>query len=493
MKLWQRTLQRLGLQRIPPEPKRQLKRVYNAAQASRLTSDWVMAPTSERTERRQWLQAMRARSRDLARNDDYVKHFFRMCSTNIVGRGIKLQCQAKMLRKDAPDQRLNAEIEAAFTRWGKPATCAASGRLSWTDAQRRFAKTLARDGEVLIRYLYDTSNPFGFSLQFLDVGWLDEIYSGTASNGNRIVMSVEIDSNEKPVAYWLTPPRDQHTDPNVVRAKNYRVRVPADEILHAFLPDDSEDDTTTRGIPWTHAAATKIKILDGYEEAELVAARVGACKGGFLSPPADQQYDGDVPDTAIEEVEPGMIQELPPGYSWQTYDPTHPNQNYAGYVKSVLRSIASGLGVSYNSLANDLEGVNYSSIRAGLLEERDVWRALQQFTIEHFCEPVFAKWIEAAWLSGQLQIELSDLARVRAKFQARGWQWVDPLKDIRASIEAVGNHLATRSDILAEQGEDFEEVVARLAEEKEMLQRAGLWIEPLHPNKEKPSAEDSDE
>ncbi len=473
-----------------PVPSSRLIRSYNAAMATRLTSDWVMSPTSERTERRQWLRALRARSRDLSRNDDYVKQFLRLCKSNIIGRGIKLQGQAKTKRGDKPDTGLNNLVEDVFLRWGKKDTCTTSGRLSWTDAQRRFVTTLARDGEVLVRIRHDKMNPFGFALQFIDVSWLDEVYSGRAENGNRIVMSVEIDANERPVAYWLTPPPDLYSDPNVAQAQRWRTRVPAEEIIHEFLPDDSEDDTTTRGLPWTAAAALKIKVLDGYEEAELVAARIGACKGGFLKPPADKQYEGDEPDISIEEVEPGMIQELPPGYSWETYDPTHPNQNYPAFIKACLRSIASGLGVSYNSLANDLEGVNYSSIRHGLQEEREVWRALQQFTIEHFCEPVFKRWIEAAWLSGQLAVELSDLPRIRVKFQAKGWNWIDPAKEISANIEAIQNNLTTRSDVLAQQGEDFEEVVTRLAEEKKILQAAGLWQKPAPPKKPAPDDDD---
>lgn len=492
MSRFDKILARFGLKRNQPEPKQQIKRAYHAAAANRLTNDWITAPTSERTERRQWLRAIRARSRDLARNDDYVKQFIRMCRSNIIGRGIKLQSQSKTKRGDKPDQLLNKLIEDAFLQWGKKNTCTTSGRLSWVDAQRRFVTTLARDGEVLIRFIYDQNNPFGFALQFYDVGWLDETYSGNASNGNRIVMSVEIDDHERPVAYWLKPPTDQASEPNVLRQRFDRVRVPAEEILHEFLPDDSEDDTATRGVPWTHAAAVKIKILDGYEEAELVAARVGACKGGFLTPPADKGYDGTEPDISIEEVEPGMIQELPPGYGWTAYDPTHPNQNYAGYIKSVLRSIASGLGVSYNSLANDLEGVNYSSIRAGLLEERDVWRALQGFTIEHFCEPIFAKWLESAWLSGVLKIDMSDLSRVRAKFQPRGWHWVDPLKDINASILAVQNNFTTISDVVAEQGEDFEEIIERRKEEIKMLKDAGLYQEP-EPDKPAKKEEEEEE
>ena len=36
---------------------------------------------------------------------------------------------------------------------------------------------------------------------------------------------------------------------------------------------------------------------------------------------------------------------------------------FADFHASVLRSVASGLGISYVTLANNLEGVSYSSIR----------------------------------------------------------------------------------------------------------------------------------
>jgi capsid protein len=59
-------------------------------------------------------------------------------------------------------------------------------------------------------------------------------------------------------------------------------------------------------------------------------------------------------------------------------------------------------------------------------------------------------------------------------FQPRGWAWVDPLKDIAATVEAINNGLATRSDSIAEQGGNFEEVVRRLKEEQDFLMANGV-------------------
>ena len=42
-----------------------------------------------------------------------------------------------------------------------------------------------------------------------------------------------------------------------------------------------------------------------------------------------------------------------------------------------------------NALTNDLSSVNYSSLRAGALEDREMYRLYQRFVIDHFVRPVF--------------------------------------------------------------------------------------------------------
>jgi lambda family phage portal protein len=461
-------------------------RSFKAGEVNRLTSDWVTAPTATRSELRRSLVRIRARSRDLARNNDYLKKFLLMCKSNVIGaHGIRLQVRAKATGDAIAaelDSTLNKVVESAFRTWGKKQTCSASGKLSWTGAQRLFVQTLARDGEVLVRLLRvrkTKANPFGLSLQFIDVSWLDEIYNDRLPNGNRVVMSVEVDDFDRPVAYYLTPPTDEFTYPGAMAGGGtqgrQRTRILADQIIHAYLIDD---ENQTRGLPWAHTVMVDTQMLDGYSEAELVAARAGACKTGFLKPEADAPFDGDEEEESeIESVEPGMVQKLPRGYDWINYDPSHPNNNYEGFMRGVLRGVAAGLGVSYTSLTGDLSQVNFSSIRAGLLEERDVWRALQEFVAESFCEPVYRAWLEMAFLNKAVEITASDYERViEPAWQPRGWQWVDPLKDIKATVEAINNGLGTRTAALAEQGLDFEEVVSRLAEEQAMLDKHGIKI-----------------
>ena len=68
-----------------------------------------------------------------------------------------------------------------------------------------------------------------------------------------------------------------------------------------------------------------------------------------------------------------------------------------------LRSIAAGMGITYEQLTGDLTGVNYSSIRAGLLEFRRRCEQFQhQVIVFQMCRPIWQTWIDAAILSGAL-------------------------------------------------------------------------------------------
>jgi lambda family phage portal protein len=469
-----------------------LKRTYQGAVSNRLTGDWTIFSSSTRSELRSQLRNLRARSRDLARNDPYMKKFLSMVRSNVIGpHGIKLQ--AKLSDADgALDSETTRHVEQKWKEWGHAETCSASGKLSWVDALKMFIATIARDGEVLCRMIV-ADNKFGFSLKFVDVNWLDEGYNVVNRDGTRIIMSVEVDKHDRPVAYWLTPPADEYTyggnyDASIVR----RTRVPAEEIIHCYV---AEDDNQTRGVPWAHAVMLSTKMLNGYREAEVTAARVEACKGVYLIPPDDDEFagmpDGPTETPSFEDIQPAMQQVLPAGWSTQTFDPSHPNSNYGEFVKEVLRGVAAGLDVSYFALANDLNAVNYSSARIGLLEERDIWRGLQGFVVEHFCRRVYLAWLRAGMLTGELALRPKDFERLREPmWQPRGWAWVDPMKDVQASVLAINSGLATRTDTLAEQGEDFEETVNKLAAEQEMLAGKRIQIVTGKPGAQEPVEEE---
>lgn len=465
--LIERTLKRFGYAKpsaIPP-----VRRALSIGDNSRLTEGWTTELFGINHDLHRDLKRARSRSRDLARNNDYAKSFLRMVKTNVVGPcGMTLQVQAP---KDNGEIDVNDSdfLEGKFADWGKKGNCDISGRYSWPQVQKLWIETVARDGEVLVRKVINRSK-YGLQLQMIDPAVLDDQLVKDLPNGNKVRMGVEYDSLKRPVFYWLM--KDDLNDPQRTGLSMRYERVPANEIIHSFLP---EEINQLRGCPWLATPAKRLWMLDGYEDSALVAARVGAAKMGFwTAPDADPAglANGQSGGQLTTDAEAGHFDVVSPGYKLETWDPQYPHEGFAPFVKSQLRGISSALGVSYSGLANDLESVNFSSMRSGLLMERDVWIALQEWMIEEFCDPIYEQWLMIASLRKQLgamPVEAKFEKFNTKSFQGPRWPWVDPLKDVTANVMEIENGLKSRGQVIREKGGDPEKVWKELEKEKKRL------------------------
>lgn len=443
--------------------------VFNGAMGGRLTMDWIASILSADQEIKGNMRLLRARARELSRNNPVAKSYLKILTSNVLGeKGIDYQAQVRNNDKTL-NAAFNTKIEDAFREWGKRGNCTADGKLSFRAVQTLALKNIAVDGEVFVRMIPGFANKYRFAVQLIDADQVDPLFSRFASKTeNEIRMGVEVDLWGRPLAYHINK-----AHPSDLGGSLTRERVPAEYIVHLF---DPERVNQTRGITWFHPCMVELRMLGGYVEAELVAARTGAAKMGFLKYTDPASFTEPNPDAKYRiEAQPGVIETLPPGLDFQAWSPEHPASAFPTFVKSMLRFVSSSLGVSYNALASDLEGVNYSSMRSGLLIERDQWKMLQSFLAEQMLQPIFEQWISMALLSGSLVLDSRDPSRfVCGKWEPRGWVWVDPLKDVQAAILAVGAGLDSRGAIIAERGGDAEDVFEALAEEEKLAKSYGL-------------------
>jgi len=438
------------------------KRIYDSAKFSRLNADWFASNTSADTEVYQGMVTSRNRARDLERNNPYIRKYLNMVETNVVGSGFRLTNRAR--NDDGKmDERANRFIEESFAIWSRKKFASASGRLSFQDMQRLWARSLARDGEVICRIIRGFDNPWGFSLQFIDTALLDEDLNTTNSNGNKIIMGIELDKNERPVNYYFKD-KSASTLPNEINPftiQNWTV-IPADEILHGI---DFERANQTRAVTPMSAIMENIKQLQGYMTAELVAARIAACKMGFYTSQSgdDDTYNENEDQDSLQgewlqNAEPGLFENLPTDHGFIAFDPQHPTTAFDPFVKAELRAIASGVDVSYNMLANDSEGVNFSSLRGFVVAERDGWIIKQNNEIEDFIKPVFSEWLRTSMMTGIINLPFSKFFKFdKPHFQGKRWQWVDPKKDAEANEIMTKHAWKTDSQVTSEQGGDFAE------------------------------------
>jgi lambda family phage portal protein len=490
------------------------RKSYDAAQQSRLTTDWIaLSRMSADAELQGKLPIIRERSRDLERNDPYGENFLRLAENNVIGSaGIGLQMKVAAAETEDPstgeltitlDHSVNRAIERAWKLFCRRKNFLVSRNMSATAAFKLIIRTILRDGDCLIRKVRGAPNEFGFALQLFEADYLDDTYidfrgvqcncpsERTLPDGrpfpycqsgmHEVRMGVELHGDWKfPVAYWLLaahPGDVMYGTAFLTR----RMRVPVEEIIHPFI---TRRIGQTRGVPAMVSAMLRLQMLGGYIEAELVAARCAAQKMGFIETEipdsvADQFFDPEAQQPVIDSA-PGQIEDLGIGRTFKEWDPKHPNQNMPGFNKEMLRGYGAGTGVSYTALANDIENVNFSSIRAGLLEEREVWKSLQRFFIDDVVMEIFEPWLPMAMLTGSVDVPFARLEdcldEEAVLFKARRWPWVDPAKDVAAAQSAIDLGIKTRSSIIAEGDgtDDFDQVTAELEREKKKRDAAGL-------------------
>jgi len=456
---------------------------FPAADMGRLTSSWTTDPGAINRWARYELKTLRARSRQLARADAYAARFITAAVNNIAGpHPFLLQCKATF-RGGAPNTTANEAIEAAWLDRCRVGALDVTGRLSMGMFHRLAIRTMARDGEVLIRR-YETGQ-WGAAgrLQIIDIDRLDEEKNENLANGGAIKMGVEVDAYSRPVAYHILR---QH--PGEVgqwsRGGNIREsdRIPADDIMHLFVPDWPEQ---VRGIPWMHAAMLRLWHLGAFEEAAVINARIGASKVATLETPDGELSEqmatgGDTAGNLLSDVDPGQYWTLPPGVKLGGFNPTFPDQSVGPFIQACLRGVGAAVGMAYHSLANDPGEVNYSTARVALLDERDGWMAMQQWYVDAFCAPDFVRWMRGAIMDGTL---IQDYYRHRnaVRWQPKRWSWIDPEKEIKAKQIALETKLTSRTREAAASGEDIEEIFQELADEQALADTMGIDLQPKKP------------
>jgi lambda family phage portal protein len=457
-------------------------RRYDGAMSNRLTTDWLTSSGSADTDLYTSLRSLRNRARDLVRNNPYLKQAVcRTIPNNVVGTGIRFQSQIKKKRSDALDERLNTEIERAWEEWQDKRFCHTAGKLCFPEIESLLVKSLVESGEVLIRIVnrsFDGS-PIPLALEIIESDQLCDTHALGSYGDNLVKMGVELDEWQRPVAYHLYPyhPGDSQFSGRAVGAR--LLRVPASEIIHLFVSDRPGQ---TRGVPWLHATIGRMRQIGELEEAEIVAARISAAVAAFIesADPTTLAPEDAETNERFYDLEPGMIQYLAPGEKFNGFAPTRPNPALDGFLKLMLRSSGTSIGVSYEGFTGDYSDTSYSSARTSKIQEQDGYKILQARLVRDFLAPLYRVWLDMAVLSGRVKIDdyFSNSAfYCKPKFIPRGWSYVNPKDEITANMEAVKAGFATLTDIASESGKDFEEMLKTRQRELNLLKQYGITLD----------------
>ena len=480
---------------------RTARRSFEAAETPAWTESWPTTGAPINDELARQLPTLRARARGLARNAEWAIGYLIKLEDSVLGEnGIRLQM--RLTRGDGtPNTAVNNRLEAAFAQWGKAADVAG---LTWREVERLALEAEDTDGELLYR-LRPGAGPFSFQIQLLDPALLD-VNLNRDWQGRRIRLGVEIDDDAKPVAYWLKAGKTGDTAPDLVVLGKH-LRIPAAQIRHRFVRHEIGQ---LRGYPELAGGAQRLWLLKDFDTSAAVASSNAAKRQGFFV-----TKDGDAPrgfaDTIVssvletakaagkvltpEEVQaitaaadkyattlPGQYDTLPVGTEFQKYESNWPNIEAGSYVKGHLRAWFAARGMSYVTGGNDLESVNYSSARVGIVAEREHFKTRQTRLIDWLHADVFEAVLPYLVLNTDaLQSERVAAYLAAATWQPRRWQGIDPVKEAAASEINLRLRLTSRRRLILERGEDPDEIAAEVAQEEELygpLDAAGAPLPP---------------
>lgn len=422
---------------------------------------------------------MVAQSRQQWSDNDYVRAFIRLIRQNVVGPyGVRMQAKAETARGKL-DDAVNDALEADWLEWGRKGNCDVSGKLSWREIQCLAVETAARDGEFIVRKIYGKdAGPHGFALQMIDPQRLPVQYNVDryGRDGGFIRHGIEHNQFGRPVAFHFSSTDTDAGGYYSISGRGFE-RIPADEIIHEYI---TELVGQRRGLPWASSSLFRLRNLNGFEDAAVQNARASASKMGFIK--WKEGFGPEADDDAPVQIEasPASFHELPEGAELAEWSPQFPNNETAVFTKTMLRGVASGSGVPYNELANDLEGVNFSSIRQNTLDAREHYKEIQEWLIEALVAPVRDAHLQFRLLSGAVKVKgkpipasrLADCRKVA--WQPRRWEWIDPRADVDGALNAMRGGLADASDIIRERGRDPDEVFKGIARTLESMKAAGI-------------------
>lgn len=468
----------------------ELARNYDAAKQSNRDNWNPVNGTAEQTDATS-RPVLMAKARGLERNNDIVGSAIEATLRNVIGTGIRPQARVK-LANGKYDEKTNKAIESEWQTFVE--TCDITGHQNFYEIEEMVLRRRIVDGEIMVKPVVSSSeNPL--KLQVIEADSLDNNQFKAQKSDGYILSGVEVDDTYKPIAYWIT-----EQSPDGFTTYNSR-RIRADDMIHLFK---KTRPTQVRGVSELARIITRAKEANDYLDASLIAEKIRASFAVLITKNGSagigrNAIDG-VTNQPLENIYPGMIKYLNPGEAVNQVAPG----GDAGIVKDFMqiedRRIASATGQSYEVVTRDMSQTNYSSARQNHLEDRKTWVPMQRYMINHFCTPIYRKFIQLLALKGI--ISAAEFNRNPKKFYdvewiAPGWTWIDPLKDVKATTEELNGNMTTLSEVCAEQGKDWQEIVnQRLYErkyEQETAKKLGIELNPIEGNeangtKQKPTA-----
>lgn len=448
---------------------------------------------------------LRQRSRSLYMSAPLAVSAIKTNRTNIIGEGLKLKStiDAEFLGftpEQATEWQQKAEREFKF--WAGSKFCDSTRVNNFYEIQQVACMSWLMNGDACILLEYEKPSrafPYGLRIHLIESDRVSTphttgnnvyLYATNPDNGNRIFNGVEVDKNNRVVAYHICntyPNSNLYAKKEWKRVKAFGDRTGAPGVLMIFETERAEQ---YRGVPYLAPVIESLKQLTRYSEAEMMAAVIngiftvfvtsesGTSEFGFTGVVDDEDRVSD--DDINYEIGPGLVNVLNPGEKIDIADAKRPSSNFDAFVTSLAKYVGAALEIPVEVLMKSFMS-SYSASRAALLEAWKAFRMKRAWIAADFCQPVYELFLSEAIANGRLHAPgffLDPL--IRAAYCGAQWNgpaqgMVDPVKEVSAAEKRIQIGISTRQRETTELlGGDFERNVAQLARENQIMKAAGL-------------------
>ncbi len=451
------------------------------------------------------IPVLRQRSRSLYMSAPLAVSAIKTNRTNIVGEGLRLKStiDADFLRM-TPDQAADWQrrAEREFELWAQSKFCDSTRVNNFYEIQQVACMSWLMNGDacVLLEYEKPTRTlPYGLRIHLIESDRVSTpnstgnnvyLYATNPDNGNRIFNGVEVDGNNRVVAYHICstyPNSNLYSKKEWKRVKAFGEHTNVPNVLMIYETERAEQ---YRGVPYLAPVIESLKQLTRYSEAEQMAAVIngfftvfikstrGTSEIGFtgVTDEDDRIADGD----RNYELGPGLVNVLNPDEEIDIADAKRPSSNFDAFVTSLAKYVGAALEIPVEILTKQFSS-NYSASRAALLEAWKAFRMKRAWLAADFCQPVYEIFLTEAIANNRLKAPGFFLDPLIRKAYC-GAQWngpaqgqIDPVKEVNAAEKRISIGISTRQrETIEMMGGDFDSNVAQLARENQMMKAAGL-------------------
>ena len=449
---------------------------YDAGRTGARTEGWrpSLGTSADAAGELEWSR-IRDRARDLTRNNAIARRAVDVKVRHTIGTGITAE---------VPSGRVRSLWEQFLEECDLDRVHDLHGMLGLSEACRFEA------GECLIRFYepgplevsdLENGSPIPLKMRILEPDYLDtsrDTYGGRVrgdiAEGHEIKYGIEYDSFGRPVAYYLFPqhPGDRGSIARVGARGFDSERVPAEDVIHVFR---RQRPGQSRGISDFAPVVMRLRDLDDFADAHIVAKKTAACLVGVLTTPEDlsasalgvQEEQGDL---TKERLHPATFYRARLGESI-TFSAPPPMHDYEQFMKITQREIASGLNIPYELLSNDRADVNYTSMRGGLIDFRktvlgDQWLLY----IPRVCRAIEKRFRLA------LERRTPGLGARTGAFEwtPPKFELMDPLKETQADLESVLAAFEPLEEIQRQRGWSQDDIFESFERTFKELDKRGL-------------------